>query len=68
MESNSNKLVYTTTSLSEVSFDRPTQMTVRPKHKFTDGTTYYIRFAFNCNPDGLADKILWSFEVIGGHA
>ena len=66
VEAKSDITVYTTgTSSSEVTFDTPTQMTVRPQYNFTDGTTYYIKFTLNCNPDETSDKTLWTFEVIG---
>ena len=68
LESNSNKAVYrinSSATLSEISYDKPQQITIRPKYIFTDGSTYYIKFVLNCAPYQLRDKSLWKFVITG---
>jgi len=66
LEYDSDIAVYSIrSSSSEVTFDNSTQMTIRPNYMFTDGTTYYIKFGFNCTLYQQIDKTLWTFEVTG---
>jgi len=63
---NSDSAVHRTSLLSsEVTFDNSMQMTIRPKYMFTEGSIYYIKFAFSCYQSKLTNKTLWTFEVIG---
>lgn len=43
-EQRSTKEVYGIKTSSEVKFDNPRQMTIRPKFTFTDGNVCYINF------------------------
>ena len=66
--SNSDKAVYrinSSATLSEISYDKPQQITIRPKYIFTDGSTYYIKFVLDCAPYQLNDKSLWKFLITG---
>jgi len=67
-EYNSNKVVHkivTSASISEISFDKPKLLTVRPKTIFTVGSSYYANFTSNCAPYQLNDRTLWTFLVVG---
>ena len=60
-------------SSSELSFQKPRNLMIKPNHTFTDAAIYYIKIEkeivnnkYGCTGNSAKlDKISWNFEITG---